>query len=623
VLAVRIRQLNSILVIQKIPVPIQTFLIIPSSISPSNLYPKTIIMNRRLLVGSICAIFLLLMNSGKADAQITGVNISDFTDSIQNHCLTPSEGAIFIYGQVTGTPASNDSVDMYINFGDGTDTSLKLPIWQNYFYYQIPHIWQVAGIFTMTATATVNGYTDTYAAIPVTVSNTCAPLSGVLYLDYNSNCLQDAGEAGIFWTQLAITNTTTSSTYYTYTDINGAYSVNLPIGYTYSVAPAASVTLTPSCPSSGTASVTLSGSAVTSDFAYSCNTAAIDAAITGVAVSWRPGFDRIIHLWASSNSYCDSISGVVTLTLDPLLSLTSSVSPVASVSGSTITWNVADLSAWNDWWTNCQIFCDPSATFGDTLCVTVNVATTPADGNPSNNTYTFCAPVINSCDPNEKAVAPQGIGEDGKIPNGTRLTYTVRFQNTGNDVAYNVNIKDELDADLDYSTLKVMSTSHDMLQPYINGNEVTFAFSNINLPDSTANEPASHGYVTYSVSPKPNLPIGTEITNLANIYFDTNLPIATNSTKNTIFAPQSVQQVSGSGLTASVYPNPANSSVSVRIDKTEFTAVLFDMAGKTMAVAGGKGNATINTSAIPSGVYMLKMVTNDNKVLTTRLSIMH
>jgi uncharacterized repeat protein (TIGR01451 family) len=581
-------------------------------------------MNRRLLVGSICAIFLLLMNSGKADAQITGVNIQDFQDSIQNHCVIPVSDYVFLYGTVTGIPLPNDSVDISVNFGDGTISTYKVPVVQTYFYAQISHTWTTAGVYNMVATATVNGFTDTYTAIPVTTSNTCAPLSGVLYMDDNNNCVQDPGEAGLIWTNITVTNTSTSSISNAYTDNLGNYSINLPTGYTYTVAPnVANLTLNPICPSSGSASVTITSGSYTSDFAYECNTSAIDAGVTGWASNWRPGFDRWLTIWANSNSYCDSVSAVVTVTLDPLLSLTSSSVTPASVSGSTITWNVADLSAWNSWWASNEIYCDPSATLGDTLCVTVSITTTPVDGNPSNNTYTICAPVNNSYDPNDKAVAPQGIGEDGKIPNGTRLTYTVRFQNTGNDVAYNVNIKDELDADLDYATLKVVDASHTMLQPYIDGNEVTFAFSNINLPASSVNEPASHGYVTYSISPKPSLPIGTTITNLANIYFDTNPAIITNSTKNTIFAPQSVQQVSGSGLTASVYPNPANSSVSVRIDKTDFTAVLFDMTGKTVAVAGGKGNATINTSAVPSGVYMLKMVTNDNKILTTRLSIMH
>lgn len=54
------------------------------------------------------------------------------------------------------------------------------------------------------------------------------------------------------------------------------------------------------------------------------------------------------------------------------------------------------------------------------------------------------------------------------------------------------------------------------------------------LPDSGTNEPASHGYVIYEVDPLPGAPDGTEIKNHADIYFDFNPPIVTNSTLNTL-----------------------------------------------------------------------------------------
>ncbi|MEO0405496.1 MAG: hypothetical protein AAF193_11550, partial [Bacteroidota bacterium] len=56
----------------------------------------------------------------------------------------------------------------------------------------------------------------------------------------------------------------------------------------------------------------------------------------------------------------------------------------------------------------------------------------------------------------------------------------------------------------------------------------------IQLPDSTNNEPESHGLVSFKITPLPDLPVGTVLENTAYIYFDNNEPIITNTTWTTI-----------------------------------------------------------------------------------------
>ena len=63
---------------------------------------------------------------------------------------------------------------------------------------------------------------------------------------------------------------------------------------------------------------------------------------------------------------------------------------------------------------------------------------------------------------------------------------------------------------------------------------VKFNFPHINLPDSNSNEAASHGYVQYKIRAKDSLAIGSTIENTANIFFDFNPPIITNTTNNTV-----------------------------------------------------------------------------------------
>jgi hypothetical protein len=68
----------------------------------------------------------------------------------------------------------------------------------------------------------------------------------------------------------------------------------------------------------------------------------------------------------------------------------------------------------------------------------------------------------------------------------------------------------------------------------INDGKCLFTLRNINLVDSTTNEPGSHGYIVYKVKPKPTVALGDIIKNTASIYFDYNLPVLTNTETTTI-----------------------------------------------------------------------------------------
>ena len=92
-----------------------------------------------------------------------------------------------------------------------------------------------------------------------------------------------------------------------------------------------------------------------------------------------------------------------------------------------------------------------------------------------------------------------------------------------------------MDNDFDITSFKLLSTSHSITRVEINpGNELIFTFENINLPDSLSDTEGSNGFVIFRVTPKDNLPNGTEITNQAGIIFDLNVPVITNNTLNTI-----------------------------------------------------------------------------------------
>jgi len=139
-------------------------------------------------------------------------------------------------------------------------------------------------------------------------------------------------------------------------------------------------------------------------------------------------------------------------------------------------------------------------------------------------------------DPNDKLVTPEGVQEEGyTLFTDSLFQYTVRFQNTGNDTAFNIIVRDTLDTDFDWSTFEITASSHEMRSVfYEETGEVEFIFEDIYLPDSNVNEMASHGFLKYEIMPKENLPENTVLENTAGIFFDFNPPIITNTTQNTL-----------------------------------------------------------------------------------------
>ena len=127
---------------------------------------------------------------------------------------------------------------------------------------------------------------------------------------------------------------------------------------------------------------------------------------------------------------------------------------------------------------------------------------------------------------------------------GEELIYTIRFQNTGNAEAYDVVIRDTLDSNLDPSTFRLITSSHDAVLSanMESGQYLTFDFHDIFLPDSTTSFEASQGYVIYAIRAFDGIDETTVINNSASIYFDFNPGILTNTTKNVMVYSFDVDQ---------------------------------------------------------------------------------
>ena len=322
--------------------------------------------------------------------------------------------------------------------------------------------------------------------------------------------------------------------------------------------------------------------------------------------AYRPGMSVSVPL-SAWNDGCQPADAEVTLVFSGPVQFQSATPPPDGIAGDSLWWSTWSLT-YNGgvFQPMVHLITDVSATIGDQVCLTSSVSSLEADLDGSNNTYTACYAVVNSYDPNDKAVSPLGEGPLGVVPVDQRLTYTIRFQNTGTAEAMSVIVTDELDPALDVSTFELLSTSHAATVEIRPGSELVFHFPSIHLPDSTSDEPGSHGYVVFSCAPVAGLPIGTQVENEARIYFDYNAPIITNTVLNTWGDPLSVVEHPVDAI--EVYPNPANDLISLSLKARSIGSPLFirDLQGRVLLTRRMERSVEeIDIAHLAPGVYSI------------------
>jgi uncharacterized repeat protein (TIGR01451 family) len=293
---------------------------------------------------------------------------------------------------------------------------------------------------------------------------------------------------------------------------------------------------------------------------------------------------------------------------DSHYSFTSSNPTPAYVSGDSIVWTYTNLLINEYRNISMQLQADSTIQAGDTLHSFWTIKPLSGDTNILNNHVALHQPCVSSFDPNSKSVYP-----DGDIENGQELTYTIHFQNTGTAPALNVFLHDTLDANLDVNSFQLKSFSHPVSHSVTGSGILEFTFANIYLPDSTSDEPMSHGHVTFSIKPKPGLMVNTQLHNTASIVFDFNSPIVTNTTLNTITeaSPNGTTSIQKSQWLANVYPNPTSSTIYVHAlsEMKDANITLYDFTGKVVMQKQFKklNTSSLDLTSIQSGVYLLEI----------------
>lgn len=222
----------------------------------------------------------------------------------------------------------------------------------------------------------------------------------------------------------------------------------------------------------------------------------------------------------------------------------------------------------------------------------------------------YCGVVTGSYDPNDKTGYPNGVTDQYYIQPNQQLQYVIRFQNTGTDTAFTVVIRDTLDTDLNIFTVTPGVSSHAYEFRMYGPRVLEWTFNNINLPDSTTDLEGSNGFVTFHVEQVPDLAPGTEITNDADIYFDFNDPITTNTTMHRIYegfvSVATLEDLSKEDVGILVYPNPNNGEFNiVQENNSVGNYSIFDQQGRVVKTGSLDGQKTTIDPELQSGMYYL------------------
>ena len=451
-------------------------------------------------------------------------------------------------------------------------------------------------------------------------------ISGKTYFDDNSNCINDPLEVQLRNMPILLKQSG-NILQHSLTGVEGFYSFDIDSVYgNYQVVlDTTTIPFQILCPASGLYTVNVSSGSpynYGTNFSLRCKTG-FDLGVQSIFTDrFRPTRHTAVKVAAGdmSNFYgvhcAAGVSGTVTI------SFTGSVTyfgPDAGaltpniISGNTLTYNIPDfgnVNFFNDF--NFILVTDTFAVIGSNICITVAVSPTSGDNDPSNNSLSHCFVCRGSFDPNEKEVDPANIVD---MDGDHWLTYTIHFQNTGNDTAQHILIVDTLDSQLDLSTFRLLAYSYPPLVQLSDTGIARFSFPNINLPDSFVDEPHSHGYVQYKIKAKSTAMLGSQISNTAYIYFDFNSPVATNTTVNGVSSTVGIAPVL-SEENVLVYPNPGKDEFTVLCPKMNGVLRLYDAFGKeVLSELMHNDSVILHTASLTSGVYILRIQSGGGAIM--------
>lgn len=531
--------------------------------------------------------------------------------NIMSACTTPSG---LQATNVTPTSAtlqwdSNDALQWEIEF---VPASLSFTgqgeiLDQN--FYDITDI--VPGNYKFTVRAICNGVPSAWAE-PVafsTILNSENTVTGTVQYDVTGNggCTGDG--VGLPFIEIEVT-VNDDYTYSTYTNVHGEFTLyNLPEGSTnISLQPVAPSGFDVATPVAQPVTFSAEDTEEVINICLGQPDIINDLSVTLIPTSSaRPDQNASYMLTVSNTGTSVIDQATVTISFDDnRLDFVSAAVP-ATTAGNTLTITLANIMPFSHVQNEFIFYVLPPEINigGEILAYTASVSMGVQDADMDNNTSVLNQIVVNSLDPNDITVheGPQIYVNQA----GDYLTYTIRFQNTGSAEAMTIKLENQLHEMLDADTFEPIMASHDFTVERT-ANALLFTFEDINLPNSTVDEPGSHGYVTYKVRPVEEIGLNDVVVNTANIYFDSNAVIPTNTVTTVVIENLGIEDNTVSNIF--LYPNPVNDKLHISLKEGNvLSSAIVDINGRTIKTVKGN-HSVIDTAGLASGLYLVQVTTD-------------
>jgi uncharacterized repeat protein (TIGR01451 family) len=339
-----------------------------------------------------------------------------------------------------------------------------------------------------------------------------------------------------------------------------------------------------------------------------------------------PGFSYGNIISYRNNGEQTISSGTIIFTKSPVVTISNiSLNGVTSTStGFTYTFNDLVPNEMRYLYVEMQVPTIPTANLGDLITNSVTIEPLINDAFPVNNAATLSQFVVGSYDPNDKCESHGGKIALNEFSSNDYLTYTIQFENTGTANAEFIRVEDELSPLLNPNSVEMINSSHSYNLKRI-GNKLIWGFYDINLPPSTSASPLSgHGFVQFKIKPNSGYSVGSIIPNKADIYFDYNPPIITNTFETEFVQSLKVDTFKNNDFV--LYPNPTNASIVVSFnDKNGLIQQLqiIDILGKSLkeVKTNSSKEIKVDVSDLSKGVYLVEILSENNIKATKKLVI--
>ncbi len=436
-------------------------------------------------------------------------------------------------------------------------------------------------------------------------------ISGQVTFDFDANGC-DINDISMSNVPILITDG--FSEYKTYTNTNGEYELFTSLGnFTTKAIFEDGVYM--SLPLEQSVEFDTGGNTEIIDFCTTTNQTINDLNISIIPmVEARPGFNqtyRVIY----ENVGTTLLSGIIAFQFDESKQSFLGVLPnsIVSQTSNTITVDFSNLYPFENrsFSYTMNTLPPPTINDGDVLEFSASISSVD-DITPKDNTFDLTQYVVNSFDPNDKTVLQ---GEIVNIDDVTEyLHYVIRFQNMGSASAINVSVKDILSDKLDWETFIPVTSSHSYKTRITNGNYVEFIFDNINLPAQLDDESGSNGLIAFKIKPRTDVVVNDIILGTADIFFDFNAPITTNTVSTKFTTALSVPHIDRA--TIAVYPVPSKGIIQIKPSNTTKInkAEVFSVNGSLLIEKKGHLDF-INITHLSKGVYFLKIYSDRGQII--------